>query len=92
VTFDAPPAHTIAAIKKQVGKYKVDKIAIKLTGKAAEKSGTWYLGVVALKGEMTAQVAELKGKVITITGVLSEDEKGKQTCELSKVEEFKATK
>lgn len=84
------PAVTIAAIKKEVGKYKTDKIAIKLTGKATEKDKVWYLGTVALKGEQTAKVAELKGKVIIVVGVLSEDEKMKQQCEVTSVEEYKA--
>ncbi len=88
VKFDAPPAVTIAQIKKEVGKYKVDKVGLKLTGKAVEKDKVWMLGNVALTGEMTSKVAELKGKTIIVSGALSEDDKGKQSLELSKVEEL----
>ena len=89
VKFEAPPAVTIATVKKEVGKYKVDKIALRLTGKATEKDKAWFLGTVALTGEMTSKVAELKGKVIVVTGALSEDDKGKQSLALASVEEAK---
>ena len=88
VKFNAPPAVTTAAIKKEVGKYKVDKVGLKLTGKAVEKDKTWSIGNVALTGDMTSKLAELKGKVIIVSGALSEDDKGKQSLELSKVEEL----
>ncbi len=86
--FDAPPVVTKAAITKEVGKYKIDKIAMKLTGKAVEKNKVWTLGNVALTGDMTSKVAELKGKTIIVVGALSEDEKGKQSLELTSVEEL----
>ena len=86
--FDAPPAVTKAAITKEVGKYKIDKIGMKLTGKAVEKNKVWMLGNVALTGDMTSKVAELKGKVIIVVGTLSEDDKGKQSLELTGVEEL----
>lgn len=89
VKFDAPPAVTTAAIKKEVGKYKLDKVAMKLTGKATEKAKVWHLGNVALTGDMTAQVAELKGKTIIVVGTLTEDDKGKQSLALTSVEELK---
>lgn len=88
VKFDAPPAVTSAQIKKEVGKYKVDKIGMKLTGKAVEKNKVWMIGAVALTGDQTSKVAELKGKVLIVTGTLSEDEKGKQSLELASVEEL----
>ena len=86
--FDAPPAVTKAAITKEVGKYKVDKIAMKLTGKAVEKNKVWTMGHVGLTGDMTSKVAELKGKVLIVVGALSEDEKGRQMLELTSVEEL----
>ena len=86
--FDAPPAVTTAAIKTQVGKYKVDKIGMKLTGKAVEKNKVWTMGNVALTGDMTSKVAELKGKVLIVVGTLTEDEKGRQSLELTSVEEL----
>ena len=85
--FDAPPAVTMAAITKEVGKYKVDKIGMKLTGKAVEKNKAWSIGNVGLTGDMTSKVAELKGKVLIVVGTLSEDDKGKQSLELTSVEE-----
>ena len=86
--FDAAPAVTKAAITKEVGKYKVDKIAMKLTGKAVEKNKVWTMGNVGLTGDMTSKVAELKGKVLIVVGALSEDEKGRQMLELTSVEEL----
>ena len=78
---------TVAAIKKEVGKFTVDKVGMKLTGKAVEKNKAWTLGAVTLTGDMTSKVAELKGKVIIVTGILSEDQKGKQQLALASVEE-----
>lgn len=86
--FDAAPAVTTAQIKTQVGKYTIDKIGMKLTGKAAEKNKVWMIGNVALTGDMTSKVAELKGKVLIVTGTLSEDEKGKQSLALASVDEL----
>lgn len=88
VKFGAPPAVNMAAIKKEVGKYKVDKVAMKLTGKATMKKDVWSIGKVALTGDMTSKVAELKGKTLIVCGVLSEDEKGNQSLALTNVEEL----
>ncbi|HYE97794.1 MAG TPA: hypothetical protein VEJ18_02735 [Planctomycetota bacterium] len=87
VKFDAPPAVPMAAIKKEVGKYTIDKVGMKLTGKATEKKDVWHLGNVALTGDMTSKVAELKGKVIIVTGTLTED-KGRQSLDLASVDEL----
>jgi len=92
VKFDAPPAVTKAAITKEVGKYKVDKIAMKLTGKAVEKNKVWTMGNVGLTGDMTSKVAELKGKVLIVVGTLTEDDKGKQSLALTSVEELQKKK
>lgn len=89
VKFDASPAVTTASIKKEVGKYKVDKIAMKLTGKATEKDKVWTLGKIALTGEMTSKLVELKGKTVVVAGALTEDDKGNQTLALTLVEEAK---
>lgn len=90
VTFDAPPPPTVTmtSIKKEVGKFKVDKVGMKLTGKAVEKNKVWTMGAIALTGDMTSKVAELKGKTLIVVGTLSEDEKGKQSLELTSVEEL----
>jgi len=89
VKFEAapPPTVTISTIRKEVGKFKVDKVGMKLTGKAVEKNKVWTLGNIGLTGDMTSKVAELKGKVIIVVGTLSEDDKGKQSLELTGVEE-----
>jgi len=87
VKFDAPPAVTMAAITKEVGKYKVDKIGMKLTGKAVEKNKVWTMGTVGLTGDLTSKVAELKSKVLIVVGTLSEDDKGKQNLALTSVDE-----
>ena len=86
--FDAAPTVTTAAIKKEVGKYTVDKIAMKLTGKAVEKNKVWTLGAVTLTGDLTSKVAELKAKSLIVVGILSEDDKGKQSLALTSVEEM----
>jgi hypothetical protein len=65
---------------------------MKLTGKAVEKNKVWMLGNVALTGDQTSKVAELKGKVLIVVGTLSEDEKGKQSLELTSVEELQKKK
>ena len=83
-----PPTVTIATIKKEVGKFKVDKVGMKLTGKAVEKNKAWTMGTIGLTGDMTSKVAELKGKVLIVVGTLSEDDKGKQSLELTSVEEL----
>lgn len=88
VKYDAPPVVTKAAIQKEVGKYKLDKVGMKLTGKAVQKKDVWTMGSVALSGEAAAKLAELKGKVVIVSGTLNEDEKGKQTIELSSVDEL----
>lgn len=46
------------------------------------------MGKVALTGDLTSKVAELKGKILIVVGVLKEDDKGKQSLELSAVEEL----
>jgi hypothetical protein len=62
---------------------------MKLTGKATLKKDDWFLGAVQLTGDMIPKVAELKGKTIIVSGVLSEDDKGKQSLAVATVEEAK---
>jgi hypothetical protein len=87
VKFDAPPAVKMADVTSNVGKYKLEKVAIKVTGKAVEKNKVWVLGTYALTGDGAAKAAELKGKLLIVTGTLSEDAKGKQSIEVASVEE-----
>jgi hypothetical protein len=86
VRYDAPPVVTKAAIQKEVGKYKLDKVGMKLTGKAVQKKDVWTLGNVALTGEEAAKLGEHKGKIVIVSGTLNEDEKGKQSLELASVD------
>jgi hypothetical protein len=87
VKYDAPPVITKAAVQKEIGKYKLDKIALKVTGKPTEKNKAWYVGDFAITGEMAPKVAELHGKPVVVVGTLVEDDKGKQSLEATKVEE-----
>ncbi len=87
VKFDAPPAVKMADIQKEVGKYKLDKVQMKLTGKAVEKKSVWSIGLITLTGDNAAKIAECKSKVVIVTGVLTEDAKGKQSLEVATVEE-----
>lgn len=87
VKYDAPPVVTKAAVQKEVGKYKVDKVALKVTGKPVEKNKVWHIGAFALAGEEAAKLAELKGKLVIVVGTLVEDDKGKQSLEVTKFEE-----
>jgi hypothetical protein len=87
VKYDAPPVVTKAAVQKEVGKYKVDKVALKVTGKPVEKNKVWTIGNFALTGEEAPKLAELKGKLVIVVGTLVEDDKGKQSLEVTKFEE-----
>jgi hypothetical protein len=89
VTFDAPPKVKIADIKKEIGKYKIEEIRLKITTKAeGNKAGD--LTLANPKDEdLLKEVAAHKGKMILLSGVLSEDDKGNRTLTLSKVTEAK---
>lgn len=93
VTFDTPPVLKMADIKTNVGKYKLEKLKMKVTGKAVEKNKVWTVGALSLakakEGEdLLPKVAELKGKVLILVGFFVEDDKGKQCLELTSVEEL----
>ena len=94
VKFDAPPAVKMADIKKEIGKYKLEKVQFKITSKVVEKDKQYTAGAFLLKdaqGEtVLAKVADfLKAKksLLVLTGTLVEDDKGKQTLELTKADE-----
>ncbi|MBI3855912.1 MAG: hypothetical protein HY293_09515 [Planctomycetes bacterium] len=89
VHFDAPPKVSIADVKKNVGKYKVEEIRLKITVKAPAEGK--QVGDLTLAGDdQLKELAALKGKMVVLSGVLSEDDKGKQTLTLSKVAEAAA--
>jgi hypothetical protein len=87
VTFDAPPKVKLADVKKEVGKYKLDQVKMKFTTEAPEGA---KVGDLTLKGDdVLKELAGLKGKKVVLSGVLTEDDKGAQTLNLSKVAEAK---
>ncbi len=90
------PAVTMVAIKKEVGKFKVDKVTMKITSKVTEKDKMYFAGTIALADaagdadDCIAKVADfLKAKktMLVLTGVLIEDDKGKQKLEMTKCDE-----
>ncbi len=86
VTFDAPPTATVADVKKEIGKYKIEEVRLKITTKAPE--GT-KVGDITLAGdECLKELKELKGKKVVLSGVLSDEGKGRLLT-LSKVSEAK---
>lgn len=87
VKFDAMPAVKTSDVKSAVGKYKLEKIQLKVTGKAVEKNKKWVAGNYLLTGDETAKLTELKGKLLVLVGNLTEGEKGIPTLELTSVEE-----
>lgn len=86
VKFEAMPAVKMSDITSAVGKYKLEKVELKITGKAVEKNKKWVSGNYLLTGD-TSKLAELKGKVLVLVGKLTEGEKGIPTLELTSVEE-----
>jgi hypothetical protein len=85
VTFEAPPMATVADVKKQVGKYKLEEVRLKLTLPKAPK-GT-KVGDLTLAGdECLAELKALEGKKVVISGVLTDEPKGRKLT-LSKVSE-----
>ena len=86
VTFDATPKATVADVKKEMGKYKLEEVKMKITVKAPE--GT-KIGDITLAGdECLNELKELKGKKVVLTGVLTDEDKGRKLT-LSKVAEAK---
>ena len=90
------PVVKIADVKKELGKFKLEKVAFKITSKVTEKDKQYSAGTFLLKDapddadDCIAKVADfLKAKksMLVLTGLLAEDDKGKQTLELTKVDE-----
>jgi hypothetical protein len=89
VTFEAPPKVKIADIKKEIGKYKIEEIRLKITAKAeGNKAGDLTLANPK-EGDLLKEVESHKGQKLVLSGVLSEDDKGNRTLTLSKVAEAK---
>ena len=85
VTFDAPPKATVADVKKEMGKYKLEEVKLKITVTAPE--GT-KIGDLTLAGDdCLKELKELKGKKVVLSGVLTDQEKEGRLLTLSKVAE-----
>ena len=86
VSFEGLPKATVADVKKEIGKYKVEEVRLKITVKAPE--GT-TLGDLTLAGDdCLKELKELKGKKVVLFGVLTDEGKGRLLT-LSKVSEAK---
>ena len=86
VSFDALPTATVADVKKEIGKYKVEEVRLKITVKAPEGN---KVGDITLAGDdCLKELKELKGKKVVLSGVLTDDGKGRLLT-LSKVSEAK---
>jgi hypothetical protein len=86
VTFDGVPAATVADVKKEIGKYKLEEVRLKITTKAPEGH---KVGDITLTGDdCLKELKELKGKKVLLSGVLTDEGKGRQLA-LSKVSEAK---
>ena len=90
VSFAAAPKVKLADVKKEVGKYKLESTSMKITVVA----GGHTVGDIALANpkdeDLLKALDGLKGKKVVLSGLLSEDEKGKQTLTLAKVSEASA--
>lgn len=85
VEYDAMPKVKIADIKKEVGKYEIVKVALKVTA-TVEGNKLGDITLVNPKDEdLLKEIAANKGKKLVISGGLEEDAKGVQTLTLSRV-------
>lgn len=86
VTFEAPPKASVADVKKEMGKYKLEEVRMKMTVMAPE--GT-KIGDVTLAGdEGLKELQGLQGKKVVLSGVLTDEGNGRKLT-LSKVAEAK---
>lgn len=86
VTFDAVPKATVADVQKEMGKYKLEEVRLKITTAAPEGN---KVGDITLAGEQgLKELKELQGKKVVLSGVLR-DEGGGRLLTLSKVAEAK---
>ncbi len=89
VSFGDLPRVKMADIRKQVGRYKLEKVALKVTTRVTEKAGKYYAGDAALANpkeeDLLKEVAAKKSGALVLSGTLTEDDKGMQTLTLSKV-------
>ena len=95
VICKAPPTVKIDDVKKTIGRYKVDKVEFKVTGRISKKRDKYYISRWLLENpegkDILAQVAELQKakKIVILWGLVKEDAKGKQSLAVSKVTQYK---
>lgn len=90
VAFEAPPKVKVADVRKELGKYKLEEVRMKITTKAPEGGKLGDLTLANPKDEdLLKEVASHKGKKVLLSGVLTDDDKGNRTLTLSKVTEAK---
>jgi hypothetical protein len=88
VSYKETPKVKTADIKSAVTGYKLEKVALKITAKVDDKGMAGDIALTNSKEkdaeDLVAKAKAVKGDVI-LSGVLSEDDKGKQTLTLTKV-------
>ena len=86
VKFDAAPKTTVADVRKELGKYKLDEVRMKFTTPAPEGD---KVGDLTLAGDDgLKELKALQGKKVVLSGVLTDDAKGR-ILTLTKVAEAK---
>ena len=85
-----------------MGRYKLDKIECKTTGRVVKKKDKYYCNTLLLvnpEGEgakdILAEIDAYRKKrktILVCTGLLKEDEKGRQTLVLARVAEIDRSK
>lgn len=98
VICKAPPAVKTGDVKKVLGRYKLDKVEFKVTGRISKKRDKYYISRWLLENptgenapDNLAKVAELQKarKIVILWGLVKEDARGKQTLAVSKVSQYK---
>lgn len=105
VTFGGEAKAKPADVQKTIGTYKLEKLQATLIRKVEDKSGVYLAGDVMLanprkkagdKGEdhldRVAGFLRAKKEMLKLTGVLTDDGKGKATLELSGVADAETEK
>jgi hypothetical protein len=98
VKYEGMPALKMADVKAQAGNFAIESVSLKLTGKVTQKKEQYYLGATELvKGADAAgeeafkklgEFVTAKKTMLVVSGVLKEDDKGKQSLALLTVGEL----
>ena len=88
MSYKETPKVKLADVKAAVSGYKLEKVALKITSKVDDKGMAGDLMLANSKEkdaeDLLAKAKAIKGDAV-LSGVLTEDEKGKQTLTLTKV-------